>query len=334
MRKVQRLIYASTLVVGSAAFSTTPAANVAPSRASSLSAQNDRDNESRICNNSDAFSALTTRTLASAAVSLAILASPLHGSPLIGGVALADELGVETEAPTLFTGETTMICTKRGPLGACLESVRRTVQNDNDKAQKYFKDPSPEVKRRQERMLQSADDSEGNALIAKLRQQSLDNKERNDDIVRARTLLNGQGANFGPFNGQVVILNTDGKTFTMLQNPQAMRLKKAGYIEDRKFVIQPSQDVIDEALEGKNELGDAVKGFFGFGGGGEEEVVEVQVEVKADESAKEVVNSVVTEDSLAVESSASTEESAVAGDEKVEKVEKVESVILVTSDSS
>jgi hypothetical protein len=27
----------------------------------------------------------------------------------------------------------------------------------------------------------------------------------------------------------VVILNTDGKTFTLLENPQAMRLKKAGY---------------------------------------------------------------------------------------------------------
>ena len=30
---------------------------------------------------------------------------------------------------------------------------------------------------------------------------------------------------------KVVILNTDGKTFTLLENPQAMRLKKAGYSE-------------------------------------------------------------------------------------------------------
>ncbi len=77
-----------------------------------------------------------------------------------------------------------------------------------------------------------------------------------------------KSASFGPFDRQVVILNTDGKTFTLLQNPQAMRLKKAGYIEDRKFVIQPSQEVIDEALEGKNDLGEAIKGIFGGGGGG------------------------------------------------------------------
>jgi hypothetical protein len=79
---------------------------------------------------------------------------------------------------------------------------------------------------------------------------------------------NQQSASFGPFDRQVVILNTDGKTFTLLQNPQAMRLKKAGYIEDRKFVIQPSQQVIDDALEGKEGLGDALKGIFGGVGGG------------------------------------------------------------------
>ena len=86
-------------------------------------------------------------------------------------------------------------------------------------------------------------------------------------LVYQKTLLNDQGASFGPFDRQVVILNTDGRTFTLLQNPQAMRLKKAGYIEDRKFVIQPSQDVINDALEGKNEFGDAIKGFFGGGDG-------------------------------------------------------------------
>lgn len=173
------------------------------------------------------------------------------------------EWGRETEAPTLFTCETVMICKKRGPLGACLETTVRTAENDNDKALKYFKDPSAEVKRKQQLMLETNDDLEGNVLIQKLRQRSIDNKERNDDIVRAKTLLNDSGASFGPFDRQVVILNTDGKTFTVLQNPQAMRLKEAGYIEDRKFVVQPSQDVIDEALEGKNaELGDAIKSFF------------------------------------------------------------------------
>lgn len=53
-----------------------------------------------------------------------------------------------------------------------------------------------------------------------------------------------------------------------------MRLKKAGYIEDRKFIIQPSQQVIDDALEGEN-LGDAIKGIFGGGGdkSGDDDVV-------------------------------------------------------------
>lgn len=186
----------------------------------------------------------------------------------------------------------------------------RTVSNDNDKALKYFKDPSAEVKQRQERMLQSMeDDSEGNALIQKLRKQSVDNKETNDNIVRTKTLLNDSGASFGPFNSQVVILNTDGRTFTLLQNPQAMRLKQAGYIEDRKFVIQPSKEVIDEALEGKNDLGDAIKGFFGRGSsGGSSEEVPVEVKTEAD-----------------VVSSVATEESVVVGDESVESVGEVAS---------
>mmetsp|Transcript_31090 Transcript_31090/g.66608 ORF Transcript_31090/g.66608 Transcript_31090/m.66608 type:complete len:319 (+) Transcript_31090:58-1014(+) len=204
----------------------------------------------------------------SSIAALAILAAPLNVA--VPGAAWADEWGKETEAPTLFTGETIMICKKRGPLGACLETTVRTSQNDNDKANKYFLDPSEDVKRKREQMLSSLnEESEGNALIQKLRMQSEENREKNEMTVRQKTLLNDQSASFGPFDRQVVILNTDGKTFTLLQNPQAMRLKKAGYIEDRKFVIQPSQEVIDEALEGKNDLGEAIKGFFGGGGGAE-----------------------------------------------------------------
>lgn len=63
-----------------------------------------------------------------------------------------------------------------------------------------------------------------------------------------------------------MILNEDGKSFTLLENPQAMRLKKAGYIKDRKFVKQPTQEVLDEALESPNDgggLGGIIKGFFG-----------------------------------------------------------------------
>mmetsp|Transcript_46798 Transcript_46798/g.98292 ORF Transcript_46798/g.98292 Transcript_46798/m.98292 type:complete len:317 (-) Transcript_46798:239-1189(-) len=306
MRKARCLLNLSTLVIGSAAFSTSPStisplSNKVSSQASSssLSAAHN-DDESRISNSNNVFGALATRTLTSAAVSFAILTSPLHNTAT-NNIAHADEWGKETEAPTLFTGETVMICKKRGPLGACTETAIRTVENDNDKALKYFKDPSDKVKKRQEKMLQTMeDDSEGNALIQKLRKQSADNKETNDLIVRQKTLLNDQGASFGPFNGQVVILNTDGRTFTLLQNPQAMRLKKAGYIEDRKFVIQPSKEVIDEALEGKNELGDAIRGFFGGGKGGSEEEVQVEVTGEADVS------------------SVSSEESVVAGDETVE----------------
>ena len=130
-----------------------------------------------------------------------------------------------------------------------------------------------------------------------------------------------QSASFGPFDRQVVILNTDGKTFTLLQNPQAMRLKKAGYIEDRKFIIQPTQQVIDDALEGKEEgLGDALKGIFGGGGGGDDKksdvVAAVSESVGSESSVVEeattttsVVEEVVSEnqpesvDAAAVESS-------------------------------
>jgi hypothetical protein len=48
-------------------------------------------------------------------------------------------------------------------------------------------------------------------------------------------------------------MNTDGKTFTLLQNAQAMRLKKAGFIKDRQFVTQPSAEEIEKALEVEGE---------------------------------------------------------------------------------
>lgn len=277
------------------------------------------DVESRIGgrNISNIFTTLTTRALTSAAVSLAILTSPLHNN-INSNIANADEWGKETEAPTLFTGETVMICKKRGPLGACLETTVRTAENDNDKALKYFKDPSAEVKRKQERMLTQMDeDSEGNTLIQKLRKQSLDNKEKNDQTVRTKTLINDQGASFGPFSKEVVILNTDGNTFTLLQNSQAMRLKKAGYIEDRKFVIQPSQDVIDDALVGNEmgDLGDSIKGFFGGGGEGKKE---------DDIAAVAVSNEDVAVEEKATANVATTEEESVAvvvGDEENVAVE-------------
>ena len=126
-------------------------------------------------------------------------------------------------------------------------------------------------------------ESEGNALIEKLRRQTEDNKERNrlsvelttfqNDQVRSisihplrdySVLTSWQGANFGPFNGQTVIMNTDGKTFTLLENPQAMRLKKQGFIDGRKFVKQPTAEEIEAALEPEDGgLAGAILGALG-----------------------------------------------------------------------
>ena len=82
-----------------------------------------------------------------------------------------------------------------------------------------------------------------------------------------------------------------------------MRLKKAGYIEDRKFVIQPSQQVIDDALEGES-LGDALKGIFG--GKEEEEAIPVSNEVVVSEEKSVDVVAVEVEESVVVEESSST----------------------------
>jgi hypothetical protein len=143
----------------------------------------------------------------------------------------------------------------------------RTEENDNDKAKKYFREPTVVGKDPQLRKLkqETAADNDGNALITRLRQQSEDNREQNELLVRQKTFLNDQGASFGPFDKQVVILNTDGKTFTLLQNPQAMRLKKAGFIEDRKFVKQPTAEELEAAISSADDggIGGAIQNFFG-----------------------------------------------------------------------
>lgn len=76
-----------------------------------------------------------------------------------------------------------------------------------------------------------------------------------------------QGASFGPLSSQVVILNTDGENYTLLKAPQAMRLKKAGYIKDKKFLTMPTQEVMDSFLEEEVEEGGGIgaifKGLFG-----------------------------------------------------------------------
>jgi hypothetical protein len=206
----------------------------------------------------------------------------------ISAPAFADEYGRETEMAFLTTGETVMICTKRGPLGACQKTERRTQENENDKSEKYFQQPTELVKRKDSEA-RTAESSEGNLLIERLKKQSEENSEKNELLVYQRTLMNDsvspdflldlfhslfqlalirflivvceyKSASFGPFDSQVLILNEDGRGFTLLANPQAMRLKKAGFIENKKFVKQPTQEEIDAALESGPSILDR---FFG-----------------------------------------------------------------------
>lgn len=72
-----------------------------------------------------------------------------------------------------------------------------------------------------------------------------------------------KSASFGPFDGQVVILNENGNGFTLLTNPQAMRLKNAGFIKDKKFTKQPTQEDLDKALESEPNIFQKVFGGVG-----------------------------------------------------------------------
>lgn len=74
-----------------------------------------------------------------------------------------------------------------------METETRTVENDNDKSLKYFLDPSETMKRKESQMRSSVTQSEaGNQLIDKLRRQTEDNREKNDLIVKQKTMLNDQ----------------------------------------------------------------------------------------------------------------------------------------------
>ena len=83
------------------------------------------------------------------------------------------------------------ICTKRGLLGACLETAVRTPENDNDKSAKYFRDPTELVKEKEAKMRASSN-TEGSMLIEKLRQQTEDNREKNELLVKQKTAQNDQ----------------------------------------------------------------------------------------------------------------------------------------------
>mmetsp|Transcript_12561 Transcript_12561/g.16388 ORF Transcript_12561/g.16388 Transcript_12561/m.16388 type:complete len:256 (-) Transcript_12561:485-1252(-) len=200
-----------------------------------------------------------------------IIASTLVGAAALtfgSTVCRADELGVSNDAPTLLTGETVEICVKRGPLGKCEKTVRRTADNDNDKALTYMKAESEKVRNKDALMRASGDDNIDSPLILKLKQQTEDNKEKNERLIKQKTIENNLGASFGPLDRQVVILNTDGDSYTLLQNPQAMRLKKAGFIEGKKFVKQPTKEEMNAALIPSEEeegglLGSIIKSIGG-----------------------------------------------------------------------
>ena len=83
------------------------------------------------------------------------------------------------------------ICTKRGVLGACLETQVRTLENDNDKANKYFR-VQPDIVKMKDAEARLPESSEGNALIERLRRQTEENKERNALLVEQKTFENDQ----------------------------------------------------------------------------------------------------------------------------------------------
>ena len=147
-----------------------------------------------------------------------------------------------------------------------METVVRTDENDNDKARKYFADPSTLIKKE----LTGADEAElsgeGSALIERLRRQTRDNFEKNELDIQRKTFENDQSAITGPFSRQVLIMNTDGKTFTLLDNPQAMRMKDAGFIKDKKFLKQPTEEELESYAQApEGSIFDGIQGIFGGG---------------------------------------------------------------------
>jgi hypothetical protein len=67
----------------------------------------------------------------------------------------------------------------------------RTFENENDVSKKYFRDPTLLLQQQKMVILQQTmsdmDEVDGNILIQKLRQQSIDNREKNDLYVARKT---------------------------------------------------------------------------------------------------------------------------------------------------
>lgn len=67
-----------------------------------------------------------------------------------------------------------------------MKTQQRTESNDNDLAKKYFRDPSALI-RQKEAAMRDVSDMDANSLIQKLRQQSEDNREKNELYVQRKT---------------------------------------------------------------------------------------------------------------------------------------------------
>ena len=104
---------------------------------------------------------------------------------------------------TIHSISIVQICVKRGPLGACRKTEKRTKENDNDKATKYFNDPELKFQEKyRAAQLQAIEDErngvpaagsaefDGNALVARLKRQTEENRAKNDAVVRKQTLQN------------------------------------------------------------------------------------------------------------------------------------------------
>lgn len=147
------------------------------------------------------------------------------------------------------------ICTKRGVLGACKKTVRRTSENDNDKSGKYQKPQTQKVAQKDLEMRLGADGAVTSDVLTILKQRTEDNRERNLRIVEQKTFEANQSGYIGPFDKKIIIQNygelgsKEASAYTLLDKPQAMRLKKAGYIEGTKFVKPVTQEIIDEAAK-------------------------------------------------------------------------------------
>ena len=150
-----------------------------PRMTKSIETQLNASTESQTAGSSEiARDAFVKRGLAS----IAALGGLALGTP---APAVADEYGRETEMDFLTTGETVEICIKRGPLGKCEKTEKRTAENENDKSEKYFQKPTVVIKQKEE-----PDENEGNDLIARLKQRSEENAEKNEQLVYQRTLMN------------------------------------------------------------------------------------------------------------------------------------------------